>query len=146
MAPSRARHGAIQSEAGRLIGNHLLDHPRCRTVTDAGVSPDAFNFRIPDLAVTCEQLGPNDIGLREPMLIVEVLSPTNARDTWAAVTRYLTIASVREVLVLHGAEQKAELLRRQDTGWLRLTFAPGDDVTLESIGLTVTLAAFYRTA
>jgi hypothetical protein len=47
--------------------------------------------------------------------------------------------------VLHVIEQKGELLRRQDAGWLRLSFGPGDAVTLESIGFTAPLAAFYRT-
>ena len=49
MAPSRPRHGRIAAETGRLLGNHLADHPRCSVVTEAGVKPDDYNLRIPDL-------------------------------------------------------------------------------------------------
>jgi Uma2 family endonuclease len=38
MAPASPRHGAIQAEAARLIGNHLADRlPACRVVTEAGL-------------------------------------------------------------------------------------------------------------
>ena len=56
MAPSTPRHGAIQAEAARLIGNHLVEkRPACRLVTEAGVPPKVranLNVRVPDLAIT----------------------------------------------------------------------------------------------
>jgi Uma2 family endonuclease len=70
-------------------------------IIEAGVKPDGYNVRVPDLAVTCEALGPDDLLLREPVVLIEILSPSNIRDTWAAVVRYMTIASVQEILVLH---------------------------------------------
>jgi Uma2 family endonuclease len=147
MAPSRPRHGRIAAETGRLIGNHLADHPRCSVVTEAGVRPDGYNLRIPDLSVSCEPTGPDDLVLREPVLIVEILSPSNARDTWAAVVRYMTIPSVQEVLVLHSTEIKAERLRRAPDGpWPRVTLLSGSTVVLESIGFAEPLSSFYRTA
>jgi len=145
MSPSRPRHGSIAAETARLLGNHLADHPRCGVVTEAGVKPDGYNVRIPDLSVTCETIGPDDLLLLEPVLIVEILSPSNVRDTWAAVVRYMTIASVQEILVLHSAEIKAELLRRAPDGpWPRLTLLSGGTVELESIGFNVLLDSIYR--
>lgn len=147
MAPSRARHGAIASEVARLIGNHLASHPRCRPVTEAGIKPDDYNIRIPDLTVTCEPIGPDDLFLRAPLLIVEILSPSNVADTRAAVVRYMTMPSVQEVLVLHSMEIQAELWRRvPDAPWMRLMLAAGDDVALQSIGFVTPLTSFYRTA
>jgi Uma2 family endonuclease len=144
MAPSRPRHGRIAAEAGRLIGNHLADHPLFSVITEAGVKPDGYNLRIPDLSVTGE---PDDLLLREPVVLIEILPPSNARDTWGAVVRYMTIASVQEILVLHSTEIKAELLRRAPEGpWPRLTLLSGGTVTLESIGFSAPLVAFYRTA
>jgi Uma2 family endonuclease len=146
MAPARPRHGRIAAETARLLGNHLADHPRCSVVTEAGVKPDAYNLRIPDLSVTCETSGPDDLLLREPMLIVEILSPANTLRTWAAVVRYMTIPTVQEIFVVHSSEIKAELLRRVPNGpWPRLTLLSGETVTLDSIGFTAPLAAFYRT-
>lgn len=147
MAPSRARHSAIAAETTRVIGNHLADHPSCRVLAEAGVQPDGYNFRIPDLSVTCETFGPDDLLLRQPLLLIEILSPSNARDTWHAVVRYMTIASVREIFVLHSAEIKAELLRRPmaDGPWPRLTLLAGATVVFESIDFAAPLDAFYRT-
>ena len=40
MAPASPKHGAIQGEAARLIGNHLIERdPRCRVVVEPGIQP-----------------------------------------------------------------------------------------------------------
>ena len=96
MAPAPDRHGSIQAEASRLIGNHLADHrPDCRVVIEPGTSPDNHNVRIPDFTVTC---GPIDPAARfsAPMLIVEVLSSSNWKKTWDNVLRYTAIESLTE--------------------------------------------------
>jgi len=109
MAPPSERHALIHGEAARLIGNHLEEHRPTRSVAiGAGLSPGEFNVRIPDLTVSCAAAG----GVRrEPVAIVEILSPSNAADTWANVALYATVPSVAEILVLH-TEVRAELLRR----------------------------------
>ena len=152
MSPASPRHGAIQAQAARLLANHLDSHPRCRVVTEPGVRPRvraAINVRVPDLGVTCHPINPQDRLLREPLLLIEILSPSNSADTWGNVWSYVTIPSVHEILVLHTASVRADLLRRQQDGTWPDDPAPltaGDTVTLESIDFTTSLAAFYRTA
>jgi Uma2 family endonuclease len=153
MAPASPRHGAIQNEAGRLIGNHLAaERPACRVVTEPGVRPRVradHNVRVPDLAVTCAPWDDDGQALSEPLVLVEVLSPSNRADTWANVWAYTTIPSAREILVLHTAEIRADLLRRQDDGlWPEdpQSLVAGDVVVLESVGFSAPLAAFYRTS
>jgi Uma2 family endonuclease len=153
MAPAAPRHGAIQNEVGRLIGNHLAEsHPACRVITEPGIQPKVradFNVRVPDLAVTCAAWDPDDRLLREPLVVIEILSPSNKADTWANVWSYVTIPGVREILVLHTADIHADLLRRGADGtWPDnpVTLTLGDNVTLESIAFTTPIAAFYRTA
>ena len=153
MAPSSPRHGAIQAEAARLIGNRLAElRPDCRVVTEAGIQPKVranLNVRVPDLAVTCAAWEPDDGLLREPLVVIEILSPSNRADTWANVWSYVTIPSVREILVLHTASIQADLLRREKDGaWSDnpVSLVPGDTVTLESIDFSMPIAAFYRTA
>ena len=109
--------GAILSELAALLANHLLgrDSP-CTVVTAPGVVPRvraASNLRVPDLAVTCAPVGPTDPHLADPVLIVEILSPSNQAETWANVWTYTTIPSVREILVVHLVAMPAELLRRR---------------------------------
>jgi Uma2 family endonuclease len=145
MAPSRPRHGAIAVRTGRLLDVHLADHPHCRAIAEAGVRPNDYTVRIPDITVTCEEIGPDDLLLREPLLIVEILSPSNAADTRAAVISYMIMPSVREILVLNSMEIQAELWRREEPGreWRHLMLGQGDTVTLESIGFSAPLTAFY---
>ena len=150
MAPASRTHGAIQSELGRLIGNHLAEQaPMCSVITNPGTIPriraDA-NFRIPDLAVTCSDYEQEEYDVTEPVLLVEILSPTNKAETWTNVWAYTTIPSVREVLILHSVRIQAELLRRDAQGdWPERALVIEEGMLeLESIGLRIPLAAAYR--
>ena len=87
-APATRRH---PGEVGRLIGNRLAElRPDCRVVTEPGVQPKVranLNVRVPDLAVTCASWEPDDRLLHEPLVVVEILSPSNKAETWANVWR-----------------------------------------------------------
>ena len=151
MAPASQPHGAIQSELGRLLGNHLVekDSP-CRVIIEPGIIPHvraAGNFRIPDLGVTCS---PDLTGIMvpDPVLLIEIMSPSNEAETWANVWAYTTIPSVREILIVHSTRIEAELLRRRgDLSWPKIaaTIAPPAALELASIGFAAPLAALYRT-
>lgn len=151
MAPASRTHGALQNELGRLIGNHLAAQGGpCSVVTTPGVVPHvqaSHNMRIPDLVVTCSDYQAEETGLTDPVLIVEILSPSNQAETWANVWTYTTIPSVREILVLRSVSVGADLLRRRPDGaWPQEPVNVIDgDLVLESIGLSVTLADVYRT-
>ena len=153
MSPTRPRHGALLSEVSRLISNHLVEsRPSCRVIIEPGIQPKVrgkFNVRVPDLAVTCVRLEPEDRLLREPVVAIEILSPSNKAETWQNVWSYVTIPSVQEILVVHTGEIRGDLLQRlADGSWPDdpLTLGPDDAVRLESIDFTGRLAAFYRTA
>lgn len=149
MAPASDRHSAIQAETARLIGNHLAEHrPECRVLIEPGTRPDDHNVRIPDLSVTC---GPIDPAARfsTPVLIVEILSPSNWPKTMRNVASYAAIDGLVEVLVLDSTQMLAQVFRRHGSlgPWDDIaTVAAGDEtVTLTSIGFSAPLAAFYRT-
>jgi len=153
MAPASPLHGAIQGEAARLIGNHLAAvRPECRIVVEPGVRPRVradHNIRVPDLGVTCAPWRNDDRLLSAPLVLLEILSPSNKADTWANVWAFVSIPSVQEILVLHTAEIRADLLRRQADGlWPDnpLPIVAGGEVMLQSIGFPAPLVAFYRTS
>jgi Uma2 family endonuclease len=80
---------------------------------------------------------------------MEILSPSNEAETWANVWSYVTIPSVQEILLLHTAEMRGDLLRRQaDGSWPDnpVTVAAGVTLTLESIEFSAAIDSFYRTA
>ena len=74
-------HGTIQAALGTIIRNHLRSkRSACRVGTEVGVIPrfdPKRNVRKPDLAVTCTPHTPGERAFPDPILIVEVLSPSS---------------------------------------------------------------------
>jgi Uma2 family endonuclease len=111
MAPGSETHGAIQSEAAWLLGNYLLERQSsCRVVTEPGIVPRVRakqNCRIADLGVTCAPRSQN-LMVHEPVLLIEILSPSNEVDTGANIWAYATVPSVREILAIRSTRIEAE--------------------------------------
>ena len=151
MAPTSRTHGALRLELGRLIGNHLMTSGRpCSAIAAPGIVPRVRaneNFRIPDLAVTCTRYETEEYDVSNPVLIVEILSPSNRAETWRNVWSFTTIPSLQEILILSSTAIRAELLCRQSDGsWpAGATVIETGELVLESIGLTVPLTTIYRT-
>ena len=149
MAPASTVHGFLQNELGRLIGNHLREKASgCEVVANPGIVPrllSEYNVRIPDLAVTCSPLTPEQATLSDPVLMIEVLSPSNQAKTWANVWAYTSIPSVREILILPADRIAAELLRRSPQGeWPDRPIATAEgELAPESIGFPLALADLY---
>jgi Uma2 family endonuclease len=81
------------------------------------------------------------------VLVVEILSPSNADETWATVWAYTTIPSVTEILVISSMAVAAELLRRRPDGTrpeVAERLKPPATLELASVGFGVPLTALYR--
>ena len=61
--------------------------------------------------MTCTGYETEEYDVTNPVLIVEVLSPSNRAETWLNVWSYTTIPSLSEILILSSTAIKAELLR-----------------------------------
>lgn len=150
MAPANRTQGTLLGEIGAVIGNHLRNQAgQCSVVMLPGVTPHvraAHNMRVPGLAVTGSDYDAEETGLTDPVLIMEILSPSNQTETWANVWAYTTIPSVREILVLRTITVRADLLRRgPDGSWPREPeIVTEGDLMLESIGLRTPLPDLYR--
>jgi Uma2 family endonuclease len=151
MAPASRTHGALQLELGRLISNNLaVPGNPCVVIAAPGIVPRIGaneNLRIPDLAVTCTRYEVEEYDVSNPVLIVEVLSPSNRAETWQNVWSFTTIPSLQEILILSSTSVRAELLRRgTDGNWSPASTVIEDgDLLLDSIGFPVPLSAIYRT-
>ena len=109
MAPGSDAHNTIVMTLGRLIGNHLAKRrPGCRVVAAPGVQPRIraeWNFRIPDLGVTCAPNRPGEIShpipyslskscrLQTPAKPMRVSAPMRRcqafRKSWSCIRRAL---------------------------------------------------------
>ena len=144
-------HGTIQASITRVIGNHLLaTQPNCRVVAAPGIQPNLranWNHRVPEIAVTCTPTRPGVHKTPNPILIIEVLSPSNVSDTWNNVALFASLPSVTEILVVDSTKVEAHLLRRgPDGSWPENPEVFGRDGALHlgSIAFTLPLAEAYR--
>jgi Uma2 family endonuclease len=151
MAPPNRTHGAIQGELISLIRNHLMERGSpCSVIDTPGIIPRVqsdTNIRVPDLAVTCSGYQAEETAITDPVLVVEILSPSNQAETWRNVWAYTTIPSVQEILIVRTAGIGAELLRRNPDGtWPERPLAiEQGELTLDSIDFRAPLTALYRT-
>ena len=134
----------------RSLRNHLREKASgCEVVANPGIVPrllSEHNVRIPDLAVTCSPLAPGQATLSDPVLVIEILSPSNQPETWTNVWAYTSIPSVLEILILRADRIAADLLRRSPQGeWPERPVAITEgEVVLESIGFRMSLTDLYR--
>lgn len=118
MAPTSEAYGELVVNLGAEIRNRLS--PPCRVISEAGVTiPDrADTYYVADLAVTCAPREPGRRMVAEPVVIVEVLSPsTDQVDRWRKVADYRTLPSVQEIVVVFSDERRVEVQRRTPEGW-----------------------------
>lgn len=101
-------------------------------------------FYYPDLSVTCSQLDNNRYEIAQPSLIVEVLSrSTEDADRGYKFEDYKKLPSLQEYVLVHQERARIEVYRRR-ANWQKETFESGDEITLESVRITIAVSAFYR--
>jgi Uma2 family endonuclease len=151
MAPASDPHGSIQARLVYLITGHLdARGGPCRVVVAPGVIPairSEDNCLVPDIGITC-QPPPGGRTMAEPVVLIEILSPSNEAKTRANVLAYTTVPSVSEIVVLSSTSIAAEVLRRQPDGsWpgRAENVRPDGDLRLESIEFVAPLRLAYRT-
>jgi len=149
MAPPAIRHQIITPnviyEMERTVRVNL---PNCTTRWHAGVAPQGLSGRNhfeTDLTVTCEAGGYKGIAA-EPVLIVEIQSPSTERDDhFVKLPHYQSLPSLQEVLYVESERVAATVYRRRGEGWDTIELAGGDArLQLVTIGLDIELGALYR--
>ena len=102
----------------------------------------------PDLSVVCgeAQLEDNNTTLLNPILAVEVLSPTTANyDRSAKLMYYQSLPSLRGCLIVDQYGVQIEAYTRADGSWLHRTYNSMHDVIpLDMIGCHLPLSEIYR--
>lgn len=150
MSPASALHGLIQATLASIIRQHLRESgSACKILAEPAVKPRlraAINLRVPDLGVTCAPIAAGQIVMEEPLLLIEILSPSNKAQTWTNVWAYTTIPTVREILVVHSTRVEVQRLGCSDQRiWPDNpeTLKAGEMLTLRSIGLACPVDDIY---
>src|ERR687891_1168285 len=145
MAPATEAHGELAAALTIQIGTRLK--PPCRVISEAGITvPDGNDtYYVADLAVTCVPREPGRRMVAEPVLIVEVLSPSTEHiDRLRKLADYRTLLSVQEILIVFPGERRVEVQRRTADGWRVEDLIGQASITLGVCDGAIPLEALYR--
>lgn len=119
----------------------------CQALAD-GVSVEVEEGTIyePDALVRCGERLPGDtVKLSDPVIVVEVLSPsTRARDAGAKLEDYFRLPSVRHYLIVKTDSRSAIHHRKDASGAIETRILRGGRLDLDPPGLTVEVEAFFE--
>jgi Uma2 family endonuclease len=147
MAGGEDRHYSVALNLAVALHQHLRGTP-CRTFgSDVKLRVEAADcFLYPDLMVTCSAADAADwLIKREPVLVVEVLSPSTAAfDRGDKFAAYRQLQSLAEFLLVDIDARRCELYRKGADGLWVLHPTQGDEpLHLPSVGLTVGAEALW---
>jgi len=152
MAGGTPEHTALSTDALRSLGNRLdAAGGRCDVYnSDVKVRvEDEGPFFYPDVTVTCgDPTFDADGCLRNPLLIVEVLSESTAAfDRGEKFFHYRRIPSLRHYVLIEQTRMLVEHYERQDNGLWTLVgehTEPDHRLSLPALGADVPLSEVYR--
>jgi Uma2 family endonuclease len=139
MNPPLRGHGTLVVRLGSIVHSQLK--PPCEAIGEAGVIPinRRNSWYKADLVVTCTPGNYKDQFVAEPVLVVEVLSPTtSATDFSRKLPDYQQIPSMRDILLVSSMERLIRHWRREPDGWVE--HASRGPATLRLSGLPVAIA------
>lgn len=147
MAGASATHNVIALNLASRLRAHLRGKP-CRTfMSDMKVKIEAIDaFYYPDVLVACDP-SDNAVYFRtNPVLIIEVTSPTTAvTDRREKLLAYQKIPGLREYVLIAQDEISVQVYRRAKNGrWWEETLGPDDVIELESVDLNMPVKEAYE--
>ena len=144
MAGASENHDYISGNIYRKFGNHLENSP-CRPFTsDIKVKTAKGNFRYPDCMVVCEADNENSHYKTKPVILVEVLSRSTRKiDEKYKLLEYINIPTLKEYVLIEQDFVDIEVFRKKDN-WFPMHYFLGDEVTFESIDLTLIVEEIYH--
>lgn len=145
MTGASAAHSAIKGNIFADLRAALRSGP-CRVDVDDLKVVTETAVMYPDVLVTCVPIAPEDDRVRQPTVVVEVLSPTTQRhDRIAKWREYQKIESLRHFVLVEQAERRVEIYSRTEAGWALVNVEPPTDaIALEAIGAELSLEAIYE--
>lgn len=101
--------------------------------------------RYPDLAVTCSPVnGRGDI-VPEPILVIEILSPSTERsDRGRKKFDYFATPSIRQYAIVEQDERRIDLYTRTEPGWINEIISGDMPLKLSAIGVEIGLDTIYE--
>lgn len=137
-------HNAITVNLSSALHAHLRGAPCQVYVADMKVRV-ADIFYYPDVVVDCAGLNQPLYYSDQPVLIVEVLSPsTEARDNLEKRIAYQSLPSLKEYVLIAQNKIEVQIYRRVDPDWEVEVCSEGDRVALTSVDLKIPIETIFE--
>lgn len=147
MAGASDRHNRIAINLTGKLDTHVGDGPCEVFMADMKVWVSETVYYYPDVVVACDGPGADEYYRKQPRLIIEVSSPGTERiDRSEKLLAYKQMKSLKEYVIVSQDQVRIEVCRRGRSdrwNWELLTEL-SDELRLESVGLTLTVADVYR--
>jgi Uma2 family endonuclease len=148
MAPPAEAHRILAVRLVSRIDAALTRRRPCNAQIEPGVVlPDrAHSYYVPDVAVSCAPNEPGRQAMVDPILIVEILSPSTERsDRRLKLPAYQKLESVREIMLIDADNYHAELYRRENDHWgIELVRGAEAALRLASVDLRISMSELYE--
>ena len=143
MVGTSGNHDRISGNIYTEFRNHLKNSPCEPFGSDMKIKVGS-NFFYPDVFVDCHFNESEPYFTDTPMIIVEVLSKsTRRKDRTIKLSNYITIPSLQEYVMIEQDCVDVEVLSRKES-WFPKHYYLGDDVSVESIDLKLSVEAIYQ--
>jgi Uma2 family endonuclease len=147
MAPERGAHLRAKAAAWLALRNAILAAALpCQALPDGATIECGDSDYEPDAIINCgEPMGDDAIAAPNPVVVVEVLSPTTrGTDTGAKLADYFRVASVEHYLIIHPTRRLViHHRRRAEPPGIDTAILTSGIIRLDPPGITVELDRFY---
>ena len=146
MAPERIGHVRMKNRVVRALERAIRDSGvPCEAMADGVTVETGDNDYEPDALVNCgPPPGDDEISATNPIVIIEVLSPsTAATDTGGKLVGYFEVPSVAHYLIVHPTERTVIHHRRVESGSIATQILTGGEIRLDPPGLSLMVEEFY---
>jgi Uma2 family endonuclease len=147
MAGGTVRHSRLGKNIYSRLERHLENSGCEAFIFDTKVRVSPIIYYYPDVVVTCEELPETGLEIREPRLIVEVLSDSTATiDRREKLLEYRRVASLQGYVIVWQDEIRVEVHRRiKDDDWQFFVYTQSEQqVVLEAVEMTLAVSDIYR--
>ena len=147
MAPERAAHARVKAAIWRALDDALrAARLPCEAYPNGmAVKVDDLVVYEPDALVRCgEPLDGDEVKITDPIIVVEVLSPSSlARDTGAKLEDYFRLASVVHCLIAKTENRTVVHHHRTGDGTIMTRFVRTGRLGLDPPGISITVESLF---
>ena len=145
MAPASMKHSIIKNNVGFALRQAAVDLGCTALIDGPQILTDEISA-IPDVVVTCSAIDLSTPVIAEPVIIVEVMSPSSeADDAGRKWFSYRKIPSLRHYLVLSQDERVVQVHSRAGDLW-RERFVSSGAIELDEPPVRLEVEAIYAGA